>query len=135
MKFGRSVAITFPHMMKKKLVVNSSLSVFTFNKTKYSESGPSLPFNPIYTRLTAFNPPLVAPLVKSTEIGFYSHDGQNDRIVGFWSHDGRNDRIVIFDRRASKMGEIFRRDNYETIGVIFPCEIISPEKKIRISPI
>ncbi len=47
----------------------------------------------------------------------------------FWSHDGRNDRIVIFDPGVAKMGEIFRRDNFETTGVMFQCKIISPEQK------
>ncbi len=33
-------------------------------------------------------------------------------------HDGQKDRFVIFDPGAVKMGEISRRDNFKTTGVM-----------------
>ncbi len=43
-----------------------------------------------------------------------------------YSHDGQKDRFVIFDRGAAKMGEISRSGTFETTGVMFRNEILSP---------
>ncbi len=46
-----------------------------------------------------------------------------------YSHDSQKDRFVIFDRGAGKMGEISRRDTFETTGIMFRSEIISSGQK------
>ncbi len=53
------------------------------------------------------------------------------RTTTIYSHDSQNDRIVIFDRGAAKMGEISRRDTFETTGVMFQSKIFSPGQKFR----
>ncbi len=46
-----------------------------------------------------------------------------------WSHDGQKDRIKIFSFTAAKMGDISRRDTFETTGIMFRSKIISPVQK------
>ncbi len=46
-----------------------------------------------------------------------------------YSHDGQKDRFVIFGRKTAKMGEITRRDTFETTGVMFQGKILSPKQK------
>ncbi len=79
-----------------------------------------------------FNPPLVAPLVKSTEIGKQSHDGQKDRIQVLVARQAKapfgrttvtKDRFVIFGRGAPKMGKKCWRKTFGTIDV-----------KVQVSP-
>ncbi len=45
-----------------------------------------------------------------------------------YSHNGQKDLFVLFDRGAAKMGEISRRDTFETTGIMFRSEILSPEQ-------
>ncbi len=60
----------------------------------------------------------------------FRHTSKCDR--RFWSHDGQKDRIEIFSCGAAKMGEISRKDTFETTGVMFRSEILSPGQKWNI---
>ncbi len=64
------------------------------------------------------NAPLVAPLVKSTEIGKPNpgicHTLAKSTI---WSHNDQKDRFVIFSRGAPKMGKKCWRETFGSIGV------------------
>ncbi len=46
-----------------------------------------------------------------------------------YSHDIQKDRFVIFNHEAAKMGEISRRDTFETTGVMLRSKILSPDQK------
>ncbi len=47
----------------------------------------------------------------------------------FRSHASQKDRIKIFGRGAAKMGEMSRRDTFETTVIMFRSEILSPGQK------
>ncbi len=49
----------------------------------------------------------------------------------FWSHDGQKDRIEIFGHGSAKMGEISRRDTFETTSIMFWSKVLSPLHKFR----
>ncbi len=51
-----------------------------------------------------------------------------------YSHDGQKDLFVIFDGEAAKMGEISKRDNFETTGVMFRSENLSRAKMWKFDP-
>ncbi len=62
---------------------------------------------------------LVAPLVESTEIGKYLHDGQKDwtQVLVARRSKAPFGRTVVKKSKAAKMGKKAWRENFGTIGV------------------